>query len=257
MRVPLIAANWKMNKDVGEALRFIEDLAPRVADVEGTEIVIAAPFTALEPLKGAVAGTPLKLAAQNVSPEPRGAFTGEISVQMLLDVGCRYVIVGHSERRALFGETSEWVARKAQAAHEGGLRPIVCFGETLEERDAGRTIAVVGEQVERSLERIQAAGAAELVLAYEPVWAIGTGRNATPEQAQEVHGFVREQLGKRFGDAAASIRILYGGSVKPGNIFGLMEQPDIDGALVGGASLDPASLFAIIRFDNPPEEATP
>ncbi len=256
MRIPLIAANWKMHKDVCEALHFVEELAPRVAHLEGTDVVIAPPFTALEPLKGALAGTPLKLAGQNVSPQPKGAFTGEVSVQMLLDVGCSYVIVGHSERRALFGETSEQVAQKAAASQQGGLRPIVCVGETLEDRDGGRTFAVVGEQVERSLARIEPARADELVLAYEPVWAIGTGRNATPEQAQEVHGFIREQLGKRIGDAAGRIRIIYGGSVKPQNIFGLMEQPDIDGALVGGASLDPASFFAIIRFDRPPDEAT-
>ncbi len=257
MRIPIVVANWKMNKDVGEALRFVEDLAPRVADVEGIEIVIAPPFTALEPLKGAVAGTPIRLAGQNVSPEPKGAFTGEVSVHMLLDVGCRYVIVGHSERRTLYAETSELVARKARAAVEGALRPIVCVGETLEGRDAGRTFEIVRDQVERSLERIEPAQADELVLAYEPVWAIGTGRNATPEQAQEVHGFIREQLAKRFGDAAARIRIMYGGSVKPENIFGLMEQADIDGALVGGASLDPTSFYAIIRFDGPPEETTP
>ena len=257
MRIPLIAANWKMHKDVGEALRFVEELAPRVADVEGTDIVLAPPFPALEPLKGALAGTPLRLAGQNVSPEPEGAFTGEVSVHMLLDVGCSYVIVGHSERRALFGETNELVARKSGASQQAGLIPIVCVGETLEEREAGRTFAVVGEQVERSLARIDPAGADELVLAYEPIWAIGTGHNATPEQAQEVHGFIREQLGKRFGDAAARIRIIYGGSAKPANAFGLMEQPDIDGALVGGASLDPTSFFAIIRFDRPPGEATP
>ena len=256
MRIPLIAANWKLHKDVGEALNFVEELAPRVANVEGTDVVIAPPFTALEPLKGAVAGTPLKLAGQNVSPELQGAFTGEISVQMLLDVGCSYVIVGHSERRTLFGETSELVAQKAAASQQGGLRPIVCVGESLEERAGGRTFAVVGEQVERSLARIEPAQADQLVLAYEPVWAIGTGRNATPEQAQEVHGFIREQLRKSIGEVAGRIRIIYGGSVKPENIFVLMAQPDIDGALVGGASLDPASFFAIIRFDRPPGEAT-
>ncbi len=249
MRIPLIAANWKMHKDVGEALRFVEELAPRVAEVEDTDIVLAPPFTLLEPLKGALAGTPLKLAGQNVSPESEGAFTGEVSVHMLLDVGCSYVIVGHSERRTLFGETHELVAQKAGASQQVGLVPIVCVGETLEEREAGRTFAVVGEQVERSLARIEPAGADELVLAYEPVWAIGTGHNATPEQAQEVHGFIREQLGKRFGAAAAGIRIQYGGSVKPDNVDALMSQVDIDGALVGGASLEPEAFSRIVKFE--------
>ena len=257
MRIPIIAANWKMNKDVGEALRFAAELAPRVADLEGVEVVIAPPFTALEPLKAAVASTPLQLAGQNLHPESSGAFTGEISASMLVDVGCSYAIVGHSERRSLFGETSRLVAQKARAAQEGGLRPIVCVGETLEEREAGRTLEVVSEQIDQSLETVDPERAEALVVAYEPVWAIGTGRTCEPEPAQEVHSFIRERLAKRFGDAAARIRIQYGGSVKPQNIFSLMGQPDIDGALVGGASLDPASFFAIIRFDQPREKSTP
>ena len=254
MRTPIITANWKMHKNVSEALSFIEALAPRTADLEGIEIVIAPPFTALESLKEAIAGTPIQLAGQNMHPEPVGAFTGEISAQMLVDVGCRYVVLGHSERRALFGETSAFVAQKARAAQEAGLRPIVCVGESLEERKSGRTFEVVGEQLDGSLATLEPARAEELVLAYEPVWAIGTGLTATPEQAQEAHAFIRERLSKRFGDTASHIRIQYGGSIKPESIFGLMAQPDIDGGLVGGASLDPASFYAIIRFDQPPQE---
>jgi triosephosphate isomerase len=246
-----------MHKEVSEALRFVEDLSPKVQDLDGIDVVIAAPFTALDALKAALAGTPLALGAQNVHPEPQGAFTGEISVPMLQDVGCSYVIVGHSERRALFGETSEFVARKAAAALAGGLRPIVCVGERLEEREAGQTFDVVGAQLDGSLEAIDRAQAEEVIVAYEPVWAIGTGRTATPEIAQEVHGFIRERLHGRFGDAAARMRIQYGGSVKPDNVYELMAQPDIDGALVGGASLDPASFYAIIRFDRPAQESGP
>ena len=255
MRVPIIAANWKMFKRVEEAIAFVEALAPRVQDLEGTEIVIAAPFTALESLRGAVTGTPIALAGQNVHPESEGAFTGEISAGMLADVGCSYAIIGHSERRALFGESSEFVARKLQALLACDIRPIVCVGETLEQREANRTLDVIREQLDASLAGLPPERAEEIVLAYEPVWAIGTGKTATPEIAQEVHGAIRDHLKGRFPDAAARIRIQYGGSVKPANSYSLMEQPDIDGALVGGASLDPASFYAIIRFDLPPEEA--
>jgi triosephosphate isomerase len=220
MRVPIIAANWKMFKRVEEAIAFVEALAPKVQDLEGTEIVIAAPFTALESLRGAVSGTPIALAGQNVHPEPEGAFTGEISAGMLADVGCSYGII-----------------------------------ETLEQREANRTLDVIRDQLDVSLAGLPPERAEEIVLAYEPVWAIGTGKTATPEIAQEVHGAIRDHLKGRFPDAAARIRIQYGGSVKPANSYALMEQPDIDGALVGGASLDPASFYAIIRFDLPPEEA--
>ena len=255
MRVPIIAANWKMFKRVAEAIAFVEALAPKVQDLEGTEIVIAAPFTALESLRGAVTGTPIALAGQNVHPESEGAFTGEISAGMLADVGCSYAIIGHSERRALFGESSEFVARKLQALLACDIRPIVCVGETLEQREANRTLDVIRDQLDVSLAGLPPERAEEIVLAYEPVWAIGTGKTATPEIAQEVHGAIRDHLKGRFPDAAARIRIQYGGSVKPANSYSLMEQPDIDGALVGGASLDPASFYAIIRFDLPPEEA--
>jgi triosephosphate isomerase len=255
MRVPIVVANWKMHKTVGEAIAFVEALAPRVQDLEGTEIVVAPPFPALESLRGAVSGTPIALAGQNVHPEPEGAFTGEVSATMLADVGCRYAIIGHSERRGLFGESSEFVSGKLAALLGVGIRPIVCVGEPLGEREAGRTLEVVRDQLERSLAALEPERAEEVVLAYEPVWAIGTGRTATPEIAQEVQATIRDHLKGRFPAAAARMRIQYGGSVKPSNIYTLMEQPDIDGALVGGASLDPASFYAIIRFDVPPGEA--
>lgn len=257
MRVPLIAANWKMHHTVGSALRFVEDLAPRIQDLEGVEVVIAPPFTALESLKEAIAGTPIRLAAQNVHPERQGAFTGEVSAPMLADVGCSYAIVGHSERRTLFAESDDFIGRKLGAALEAGIRPILCVGEQLEDREAGRTEAVVRTQLETALVAIDEERASELVVAYEPVWAIGTGRTATPEMAQEVHQFLRECLRKRVGSAAEQVRIQYGGSVKPSNIFALMAQPDVDGALVGGASLDAESFYAIIRFDRTAGEEAP
>jgi triosephosphate isomerase len=256
MRIPIIAANWKMFKQVGEALRFAEALAVKIQDLEGVEVVLAPPFTALERLKEAVASTQIELAAQNVHPDREGAFTGEISVSMLTDVGCRYVIVGHSERRHVFGETNAFIAKKVGAVLQGGLRPILCVGETLDEREAGRTFQVLDEQLSTALDGVSEEQATDLVIAYEPVWAIGTGRTATPELAQEAHAFVREGLRKRFSGTADRVRIQYGGSVKPSNAYGLMAQPDVDGALVGGASLDPDSFFAIIQFDRPPTEGT-
>jgi triosephosphate isomerase len=256
MRTPILAANWKMHKTVGEALAFAEGLAPLIGDAEGVEVVVAPPATALERLGQALAGTPILLAAQNVHFEDHGAFTGEISPAMLADVGCSYAIVGHSERRHLFGESDGFIAKKAGALLAHDIRPIVCVGETLEEREAERTFAVIESQLEGSLAEVPASRAAEVVVAYEPVWAIGTGRTATPELAQEVHAFVRERLGKRFGDGASQIRIQYGGSVKPDNVFDLMAQPDIDGALVGGASLEPESFSRIVRFDRPEEGAS-
>jgi len=251
MRKPIMAANWKMHKTVGEAVAFGEKLVSLLASAElahPVDTLVAAPFTALEALGRVLARSPVALAAENVWFEEKGAFTGEISAPMLLDVGCKYVIVGHSERRALFGETSELVGRKVRAAHSHGLGTIVCVGETLEEREAGRAFDVVVEQLRGSLEGVEQARATDLVVAYEPVWAIGTGRTATPELAQEVHACIREQLGRQFGGASEQIRIQYGGSVKPELISGIMSQPDIDGALVGGASLDPDSFFAIIRY---------
>ncbi len=248
MRQPILAANWKMHKTVGEALAFVQDFLPRVAELDGVDVVVAPPFTALERVGSALAGSQVALGAQNVNAEARGAFTGEIAPGMLADVGCRYAIVGHSERRALYGETDAGVAAKAAALLGHGIRPIVCVGETLEEREAERTFDVIGAQLEGSLAGLSPASPEELVIAYEPVWAIGTGRTATPETAQEVHGFIRQRLAERFS-GASSIRIQYGGSVKPENVYSLMAQPDIDGALVGGASLDPEAFARIVHFE--------
>ena len=247
MRTPLIAANWKMHKTVAEARAF--GAALRAADLPGdVEVAVAPPFTALAALGETLRGGPVALAAQNVHPREGGAFTGEIAVGMLAELGCGYAIVGHSERRALFGESDAFVAEKVEALQTAGLRPILCIGETLEQREAGATLDVLRAQLEGSLARADDAAAAELVIAYEPVWAIGTGRTATPDVAQDAHAFVRERLRERFGAAAEAIRVLYGGSVKPDNAPELMSQPDIDGGLVGGASLDPDSFCAIIRF---------
>jgi triosephosphate isomerase len=249
VRRPILVANWKMHKVAGEAVAFVDDFLPRVAGARAVEVVLAPPFTALDRVGRRLEGSAVSLAAQNVNPEAQGAFTGEVSADMLRDLGCRYAIVGHSERRALFGEQDALVARKAAALLERGLRPIVCVGETLDEREADRTREVVGSQLDGSLARVAREQAAEVVVAYEPVWAIGTGRTATPELAQEVHAFVRGRLRERFGPAADRIRLQYGGSVKPENVYALMAQPDIDGALVGGASLEPESFARIVRYD--------
>jgi len=246
MRRRFLAANWKMHKTAGEAVDFAKAFLPRLAGLERDEIAIAAPFTALVALARALQGSPVALAAQNVHDQPKGAFTGEISAGMLADLGCAYAIVGHSERRQLFGESSEFVARKAAALFAAGIRPIVCVGETLEEREAGRTFAVLEAQLAGSLDRIEGDQIGDVVIAYEPVWAIGTGRTATPAMAQEVHAMIRGGLRGRFGAAAERVRIQYGGSVKPENAAELLAQPDIDGALVGGASLEPESFAAIV-----------
>ncbi len=232
-----------------EAVSFAEAFVPQVRRADGIDIAIAPPFTALDRLARALAGSNVHLAAQNVNPEPKGAFTGEIAPGMLAELGCRYAIIGHSERRTYYGESNAYVANKASALFRAGITPIVCVGESLEEREAGRTIDVVGAQLEGSLALVPDARAAELVVAYEPIWAIGTGRTATPETAQQVHAMVRERLRARFGAIVGdAIRIQYGGSVKPDNVDELMAQPDIDGALVGGASLDPAAFSRIVQF---------
>jgi triosephosphate isomerase len=249
MRRPILAANWKMYKTTAEAAAFAKEFAPLVADAGGVEIAIAPPFTALAALASAFAGTRIALAAQNVNPEEHGAYTGEVSAGMLRELGCRYAIVGHSERRTLFGESSVFVAAKAAALLRHGIRPIVCVGESLEERETGRTPTVIEAQLRESLASVPADRAAEVVVAYEPIWAIGTGRTATPELAQEVHAQIRAELRTRFGAAGDAIRIQYGGSVKPENAADLMAQPDIDGALVGGASLEPESFARIVRFE--------
>jgi triosephosphate isomerase len=246
MRRRFLAANWKMHKGIAEAVAFAKDFMPRIANTEH-EVAIAPPFTALAALGAALADSPVALAAQNVHDEPKGAFTGEIAPSMLAETGCRWVIVGHSERRHLFGESDAFIARKVAAVFAAGLRPIVCVGETLDEREAGRTFAVLETQLGGSLASVPNDRAAELVIAYEPVWAIGTGRTATPEGAQEAHAMIRGWLRGRFADDADAIRIQYGGSVKPDNAAELMAQPDIDGALVGGASLEPESFARIVR----------
>ena len=248
MRRPILAANWKMHKSIAEARAFASAFVPLVKDATDVDAVLAPPFTALAALGEALRGSDVALAAQNVNPEAKGAFTGEVAPEMLVEVGCRYAIVGHSERRTLYGETSEFVARKAAALFEAGITPIVCVGESLEEREAGRTSDVVGKQVRESLASVPADRAREVVLAYEPIWAIGTGKTATPELAQEVHGDIRGILRELFGDAGDAIRIQYGGSVKPDNVAELIGQSDIDGALVGGASLDPDSFSAIVHL---------
>jgi triosephosphate isomerase (TIM) len=247
VRRTIVAANWKMYKTVREAEAFVDAFLPRVANVRDVEVVIAPPFTALAAVGRKLAGSAVALSSQNVHPEKQGAFTGEIAAGMLAELGCRYGIVGHSERRALFGESDAFVARKAAALLAHGIRPIVCVGETLEQREQGRTNAVVSAQLEGSLASVPKEAAEEVVVAYEPVWAIGTGKTATPELAQEVHALVRAQLRRRFGAAGDRIRIQYGGSVKPENAASLLAQADIDGALVGGASLDPDSFARIVR----------
>ncbi len=249
MRRYLIAGNWKMYKTVGEAVALAKairaGLAERPAD---HEVLVAPPFTALAAVADAVRGSAIMLGAQNMHWEKEGAFTGEVSPAMLRDVGCSHVILGHSERRHVFGETDDGVGRKARAALDHGLTPIVCVGETLAERESNRTLEVVERQLERGLRHVTPDELARSVVAYEPVWAIGTGRAATPQQAQDVQAFVRKHIALSHGDAvAAAVRILYGGSVKPDNIAELMAESDIDGALVGGACLKADSFLAIIH----------
>jgi len=249
-RKPVIAGNWKMHGTAAEARRLAAGLRQRLAGKRGDrEIVVAPPYTALGAVADELSGTPIEIGAQNVHWEARGAFTGEISAAMLLEIGCRWVIVGHSERRQLFGETDENVKRRARAAIAAGLAPIVCVGETLAERDANRTLEVVERQLRGALLDLGAADIRSLCIAYEPVWAIGTGRTATPEQAEEVHAEIRRVVADLVGDETSDrLRILYGGSVKPDNIDSLMKEPDIDGALVGGASLEVESFARIVEF---------
>ncbi|HEY1907218.1 MAG TPA: triose-phosphate isomerase [Myxococcaceae bacterium] len=245
-RRPLVAGNWKMHRTGPEAVELIDQLRDGYTSARA-EVMVAPPFTALESAGRALQGSGILLGAQNVHWEPQGAFTGEISAGMLKALGCAYVIVGHSERRQLFGETDAWVSKKARAVLHAGMRPLVCIGETLAERDAGRTLEVCATQLQGSLAGVAVEEMTHVVLAYEPVWAIGTGRNATPAQAQEVHAHVREQLVRLFGRPVGEVvRILYGGSVKADNAAELLGQPDVDGALVGGASLKAQEFLAII-----------
>ena len=247
-RRPFIAGNWKMYKTVSEATSLAEETAGSCQD--GVEVAIAPPFTALYAVSKKIKGTLLKLAAQNVFWENEGAYTGEVSPIMLKDIGCDYAIIGHSERRQYFGEDNEIVNKKILAAIKTGLVPILCIGETLKERERGKTFEIVKDQLLSALKGILLTGADKLVIAYEPVWAIGTGLTATPDQAQEVHSYLRQLLVERLGKVAENIRILYGGSVKPENIFELMEKEDIDGALVGGASLKASTFLKIIHYSS-------
>jgi triosephosphate isomerase len=248
-RKPLIAGNWKMYKTSSEAAETAKDLIEQVRDVADVDIMIAPPFTALEAVARAIKNSPVALGAQNLFWEEEGAYTGEISAPMLKSVGCEYAIIGHSERRQYFGETDETVNQKIQAAIQADLKPVFCIGETEQEREAEQTFSVLDKQVKKGLERRVPEQLDSLIIAYEPVWAIGTGKTATDEQAQEVHQFIRSLIEKSFGKGLSkSIRILYGGSVKPGNILNLMGMPDIDGALVGGASLDADSFSKIVKF---------
>jgi triosephosphate isomerase len=247
VRRPFIAGNWKMNKHRAEALALVRGLVQAVAEVENVEIAVCPPHVYLDAVAGELQGSAIGVGAQNMYHEAEGAFTGEISAAMLKDVGCRYVILGHSERRHILGESDEDVCRKVHGALAAGLIPIVCVGETLGEREAGKTTDIVAEQFYGSLAGLTADQAGKIVIAYEPVWAIGTGVNATPEQAQEVHAAIRGMLGSRYGAAVADqVRLQYGGSVKPSNAAELLTQPDIDGALVGGASLKASDFAAII-----------
>ncbi|MBI5903933.1 MAG: triose-phosphate isomerase [Deltaproteobacteria bacterium] len=248
MRVPVIAGNWKMFKTAGESEGFVRAFLPLVAGVSGVEIVIAPPFPSIAAVAGLTRGTAVGVASQNVHFENEGAFTGEVSPRMVADAGATHCIVGHSERRQYFAETDDSVNRKVRAAMAAGLTPIVCLGETLAERESGKTFDVVLRQLRGALKDIPAADASKIVVAYEPVWAIGTGKTASPAQAQEVHAFLRRSLAELWGAAAASVRLLYGGSVKPDNIAELMAKEDIDGALVGGASLSPESFARIVKF---------
>ena len=247
-RRTLIAGNWKMNLRLDDSATLARAIVDSVGNDSPAEVVVCPPSVYLHTVADVTVGTPVELGAQNLYPAADGAFTGEINAGMLTDVGCRYVILGHSERRQILGETDADVSSKLQAALAGNLIPIVCVGETLDDREAVRTEQVVGSQVKGSLEGLDEVRAAGIVIAYEPVWAIGTGKTATKEQAEEVHAFIREQLGKLFTpEIAAQIRIQYGGSVKPGNAAELLTQPNIDGALVGGASLKAEDFVAIIR----------
>jgi triosephosphate isomerase (TIM) len=246
MRIPFIAGNWKMFKTVHEAVAFVVDLSSLVKDIKEVDIVVAPPFTAVHAAAEAARHTNIRVAAQNLHWEREGAFTGEVAPAMIKEAGAEYVIVGHSERRRLFGETDAIVNRKTIAAIGAGLTPIACVGETLEERERNETLGVLDRQIKDGLDRLTAEQIAELVVAYEPVWAIGTGRTASSAQAGEVHLHLRKRLRQWFGaDAADRCRVIYGGSVKPDNIGELVSNPDVDGALVGGASLD-ARIFAEI-----------
>jgi triosephosphate isomerase len=250
-RKPLIAGNWKMNLNLDESVDLVKTIAGSMVDLEGVEVLVAPPYTSLATVKNAIGSARILLAAQNMYWETSGAYTGEISGQMLVETGCTHVILGHSERRTHFGETDEMIDLKAKTALLAGLIPVICIGETLDEREREQTFEVIKRQLDGSLRsfRDDRVRSFSIVLAYEPVWAIGTGHTATAEQAQEVHHFIREWIKENFGaETANSLRVLYGGSVKPENIKDLMSKQDIDGALVGGASLKADSFISLIRL---------
>lgn len=246
-RTPIVVGNWKLHKTVAEALALATELKNQLASTRDVEIGVAPVFTALHPVCKRLEDSNIGVAAQTCFWEEQGAWTGEVAASLIADVGCRYVIVGHSERRQHFGETDEQVARRVRAALDAGLVPIVCVGETEVERDADATFARVEHQLDGALAPLKAGEIERVVLAYEPVWAIGTGRTATPSQAQEVHAHIRGWLRQHHGDVADRIRIQYGGSVKPANAENLMREPDIDGGLIGGASLQAADFVAIVK----------
>jgi triosephosphate isomerase len=247
MRTPIVAGNWKLYKTVAESVKYVKEFRTLVKDVHGVEIVLAPPFTALHACAEAARSSNVAIAAQDLYWEREGAFTGEVSAQMVREAGAEYAIVGHSERRTLFGETDDAVNRKVVAAFGAGLTPIACIGETLDQRDRNETFDVLDHQMQKGLDGLTSEQVAQLVLAYEPVWAIGTGRNATPDQAAEAHGHIRRRLKQWFGvEAAEACHVLYGGSVKPANVADLARQPDVDGALVGGASLEVNTFFEIV-----------
>ncbi len=248
MRKPLIAGNWKMNKTPREAAELVQALKDKLTEIDGVDIVLAPSFTALETVYNLIKGSKLGLGAQDVHWEEKGAYTGEVSFSMIKETGCQYVIIGHSERRQYFGETNETVRRKVKAALKFDLTPIVCVGERLEEREKGKTFQVVENHIKEGLATLSGEAVLKIVIAYEPVWAIGTGRTATPQQANEVHTFIRQLLSDIYNrDVASQTRILYGGSVKPDNISALMAEQEIDGALVGGASLEAQSFSEIVQ----------
>jgi len=248
-RRPILAGNWKMNIPSTQARELASKLIPLVAGVKDRDIVVGPPYTSLAAVAETIKGTNIGLAAQNLHWEEKGAFTGEISADMLLDSGCKYVIIGHSERRQYFGETDETVNKKARQALKKGLLPILCVGETLAEREAGKLNEIIGRQVIGGLKDILTDDMKKVVIAYEPVWAIGTGKTATPEQANDVHALIRQKVKALYSaDIAEGLRIQYGGSVTLENVSQLMAMPDIDGALVGGASLKPESFAALVKF---------
>jgi len=249
MRRPIIAGNWKLHNSLAESEALATGLSQELADINDIDIIIAPVFTALNKVAGCIAGSPIILAAQNCHPEAKGAFTGEVSPQLLQDVGCSSVIIGHSERRQLFGEDNDFINQKVKAVIAAGLQVILCIGETLEERESGAMYDILRSQVTEGLAGVEATQLDQVVIAYEPVWAIGTGKTASNDQAQEAHSFIRGLIMGMFSlEASQAMRILYGGSVKPDNVDGLMSEDDVDGALVGGASLKVADFARIARF---------